>query len=230
MDPMDYTMDDSHLNRQPNNAPRCQYAPPQLPSLNFGPHSREHNHYDPVHETRPWHTNPSTNLPNRPTFQSLHSVPQWQSTPFAPVHTWEGFGEFHPGGQSYNPDIYGQRPRGGPVGGVSNSPWNGGFEPLPFGYNAPQTELGNTTINNPVSHQSGAREISRDSSWSASARPRLTMEDLNRAQAPRSDASPLLHDHTMNQRMGVGQAVAENTSVRPAQPPSLTSEQRTASE
>jgi hypothetical protein len=226
-------MDDSYLSRQPNNAPRCQYAPPQLPSLNFGSHSRENHHYDPVHETRPWHTNAGTNNPNRPTFQPQHGVPQWQSTPFAPVHSWEGFTDFHPGGQSYNSDISDrQRARGGPVGGVSNSPWNGGFEPMSFGYNAPPpTEPGSTTNNHHANaNPSGGREFSRDSGWSFSARPRLTMDDLNRAQAARNDAPPLLHDHTANQRMGVGQNVVENTSVRSSQPSSLTSEQRSSSQ
>jgi hypothetical protein len=217
-------MDDSHPSRQQNNnASRCPYVPPpQLPSLNFGSHSRENQHYDPVHDTHSWHTSSSSNLPNRPNFTLPQNLPQWQSSPYAPVHSWD-FGEYHPGNQPYHSDVYGQRARGGPAGGLSNSPWNGGFEPMSFGYSASQTELSNTTNTNAISTPNTNRENPRPNGWnfSAAARQRLTMEQLNnRSQPPRADVPPLLHDHTAGQRMGVSVSVAENTSVRPSQPPS----------
>jgi hypothetical protein len=140
MESMDYTMDDPQSNRSPNNASRCHYQQSQASANGSMSHTRESQHYDPVHDTNTWFHSHNSSMPSRPSYTAPQSMPQWEPTSFAPIHSWQGFGDIQAGIHNQGPDVSGYRSglqSGGPMG-MSNSPWNEmrAFEPIPFGYSA----------------------------------------------------------------------------------------------
>ncbi|KAF4635486.1 hypothetical protein G7Y89_g2612 [Cudoniella acicularis] len=183
----------------PHAAPRCHYQQSQpTGNLSLGSHSREGQHYDPVHDTNTWFQSNNSNAQNRPTFPtSQQNLPQWDPTgSYGPIPSWQGFGEAQQGIQGHGPDASGYRSQNGTMG-MPNSPWNDvrAYEPMPFGYSA---YAGPTTNSNTLADQSNRQNPALASSPPASSfahphpsfvprEPQLSIiqQELSRARASR---------------------------------------------
>lgn len=146
MDPMDFTMDEAQVSRQPpNTTPRHQCQTPQHSSTNaFASHARDSHHYDPVYDSTGWYQANSANATSRPPYTAPENLPPWGGNSFLPIPSWQGLADGQqPGGQSQDPSAFRQSR-------FMGMPWNEarGFDSLSFGYNPYTSPLNN---NNPSS-------------------------------------------------------------------------------